>query len=102
MVVYCLRFRSKKRGIVTALERQKPDFLILQMTQRASFVERSTKLEDNTGEKVKRDLAKLSPFVDSENTIQLKCRLSKAAISDDLKYSILLSAKHLTVAVMFI
>ena len=59
VVVYCLRFRSKQRGIVTALERQKSELLILQMTQRESFAELFSKLEDNTGEKVKHHLAKL-------------------------------------------
>ena len=37
VVVYCFRFRSKQRGIVTALKRQKSALLILQMTQRESF-----------------------------------------------------------------
>ena len=101
VVVYCLRFRSKQRGIVTALKRQKSELLILQMTQRGSFAEFFSKLEDNTGEKVKHDSAKLSPFVDSDNIIRLKDRLSKATISDDVKHPILLSAKHPAVVLMF-
>ena len=94
VVVYCLRFRSKQRGVVTALERQKAELMILMMTQRESFAELFNKFEDGSGERVKHDLAKLSPFVDSDNIIRLKSRLSKATISDDLKHPILLSAEH--------
>ena len=57
LVVFCLRFRSKQRGIVTALERQKSEFLILQMTQRESFAELFNKLDYNNGEKMKHDSA---------------------------------------------
>ena len=39
VVVYCLRFGSKQRGMVTALERQKSELLILQMTPCKSFAE---------------------------------------------------------------
>ena len=70
VVVYCLRFRSKQRGMVTAVERQKSEMLILRMTQRKGFAEYFSKLEDSTGERVKHDLAKFSPFVDSDNTIR--------------------------------
>ena len=35
VVVYCLRLRSKQCGVLTALERQKAELLILQMTQRS-------------------------------------------------------------------
>ena len=101
-VAYCLRLRSKQRGVVTALERQKVELLILQMAQRESFAELFSKLQDNSDERVKHDLAKLSPFVDSDNTIRLKGRLSKATISDDLKHPILLSAKHPAVVLIMI
>ena len=100
VVVYCLRFRSKQRGIVTALERQKFELLKLQMTQPESTTELFSKLEDNTGEKVKHDLAKLSPSVDSDNTIRLRGKLSKATVSKDLKHPILLSAKQPTMVLM--
>ena len=94
VVVYCLRFKSKQRGIVTALERQKSELLILQMTQRERFAELFSKLEDNTGEKVKHNLTKLSPFTDCDNTTRLRGRLSKATVSKELKHPIILSAKH--------
>ena len=100
VVVYCLRFRSKHRGVFTALERQRAELVMMKMTQRESFAELVCKLEDNTGEKVKHDLAKLSPSVDSNNTIRLRGRLSKATIIDDLKHPILLSAKHPAVVLM--
>ena len=86
--------RSRQHGAVTALERQKAELMILMMRQRDSFAELFKKLEDNTGEKVKQDLAKLSPFVDNDNTIQLGGRLGKATVRDDVKHPILLSAKH--------
>ena len=70
------------------------------MTQRESFAELFSKLEDNSGEKVKHDQAKLCPFVDSDNTKRLKSRLNRATISDDLKHPILLSAKHAAVVLM--
>ena len=100
MVVYCLRFRLKQRGIVTALKRQKSELLILQMTQRESSADLFSKLEDNTGEKVKHDLAKFFSVVDSDNTIRLRGRLSKTTVSKDLKHPILLSAKHPAVVLM--
>ena len=100
VVVYCLRFRSKQRGAVTALERQKVELTILLMIQRDSFAELFKKLEEGSGERVKHDLAKLSPFVDSDNTIRLRGRLSKATVSKDLKHPILLSAKHPAVILM--
>ena len=100
VVVYCLRFRSKQQEIVTALERQKSELFILQMTQRESFAELFSKLEDNTGESVKHDLAKLSPFVDIDNTIRLRGRFSKSTVSKDLNHPIFLSAKHPAVVLM--
>ena len=100
VVVYCLSFTSRQRGVVTALERHKAELFILKMTQRESFAELNNKPEDNTGEKVKHDLAKLSPFVDNDYTIQLEGRLNKATISDDLEHRILLPAKHPAVVVM--
>ena len=102
VVVHCLRFRSKQRGVVTALERQKAEYLILQVTQRESFAQLFGKLEVNSGAKMKHCLAKLSPFVDSDNTIQLNGRLSKAIFSDDLKRPIPLSTKHPAVVPMLI
>ena len=99
VVVYCL-FRSKQRGIVTALQKQNSELLILQITQRESVADLLGKFEDNTGEKVKHDLAKFSPFVDSDNTIRLRGRLSKAAVSKDLRHLILLSANHPAVVLM--
>ena len=101
VVVDCLRFRSKQRGIVKALERQKSELLILQMTQCERVAEMFSKLENNTGEEVRHDLAKLSPFLDNDNTIRLRGRLSKATVSKDLKHSIRLSTKHPAVVVMF-
>ena len=92
MVAYCLRFRAKQRGVVTALERQKAEVWIMQLTQCKSFVDLFSKLEDHSGEKVRHDLAKRSPFVESDNTIRLRGRLRKATISQDKKHSILLSA----------
>ena len=59
VVVYCLRFRSKQRRIVPVLERQKTAFLILQKIQRGSYAELFSEPGDNTGEKVKHELAKL-------------------------------------------
>ena len=53
------------------------------MPQGESFAELITKLEDHSGEKVKHDLAKLSPFVYSDNTKRFKGRLSKATVSKD-------------------
>ena len=100
VVCYWLRFRSKLGGIVTALERQKSELLLLQVTQRKSFAELFCKLEDNTGEKVEHDLAKLFPFVDSDNTIRLRGRLNKAAVSENLKHPILFSAKHRAVVLL--
>ena len=97
MVVYCLRLRSKQRGIVTTLERQMSELLIWQMTQRERFAELFSKFEDNTGEEVKHDLSKLSPFVESDNSIRLRGRLSKATVSKYLKRSIVLSPKHRSV-----
>ena len=94
--VYCLRFRSKQRGVVAALERQKAQSLILQLIQRESFSELFNKLEDKSGEKLKHDLAKLSPFVDSDSTICPKGHLNRVSASDDFEHPILLSAKHPT------
>ena len=100
VVVFCLRFRLKQRGTVTALKRQKSHLLVWQLNLRESFAELFSKLEDNTGEKVKLDLAKLSSFVDSNNIIRLRGRLSKAAVSRNLKHPILFSANHTAVVLM--
>ena len=94
MVVYCFRFLSKQRATVTALEKQKPQLSILQLTERESFAELFYKLEDNSGERVKHDLAKLSPFVDSDSTIRLKGRLTRTTVSYNLKHPIRLSTRH--------
>ena len=100
VVVYCLGFRSKQRGSVTALKKQKFDVYILQTTQCESFAELFNKLEDNTGENLKQNLAKLFPFIDSDNTLRLNGRLSKATVSEDLEDPIPLSAKHPAVVLL--
>ena len=94
VVVYCLRFKFKQRGVVPAMNRQRVELKIMRMTQRESFAELFSKLEDNTGEKKQNDLAKVSPFADSDNMTRLRVRLSKTTTKDDLKHSILFSAKH--------
>ena len=73
-VLYSFILRSKQRGFVTALESQKANFLIMQLTQHERLAEVFSKLEVNSGDKVKSDLAKLPPFVD--NTTYLEGRLS--------------------------
>ena len=100
VVVYCLRLESKQRGVLTSLEKQRAELVIIKSTQQESFVELVSKLEDNTGENVKHDLAKLSPSVDSDNILRLRGRLSRTTISDDLKHSILLATKHPAVVLM--
>ena len=70
------------------------------MLQHESSAEVFSKLEVNSGRKMKHDLAKLSSFVDSHNIIDLKCQLSTAKKSDDLKLPILLSTEHLAVVVI--
>ena len=75
--------------------------MIMKMTQRETFSDLVSKLEDNTGKKeVKHDLAKLYPFVDSDSTIRLRGRLRKAKTTDDLHHPILLSAKYPAVVLM--
>ena len=100
VVAYCLRFRSQQRGIVAELERKKVEVVIMKTTQRESFAQLFSKLEDNTGEKVKHDLLKPSPFVNSGSTIRLRGRLRKATVCRYLKHLILLSAKHPAVVLM--
>ena len=69
VLVYRLKFRSKKRGTLKPLETQKAGLLISQTVQRESFADLISKLEDYKKEKVNQDLAKLPPFLDSDNTI---------------------------------
>ena len=69
------------------------------MNQRESSAELFSKLEVNSGKKVKHDLAKLSSFVDSEDILDLKGQLNTAQKCDHLKHPILLSAEHLAVVV---
>ena len=82
------------------MEVQNAELVISRIAQRESFPELLQKLVDGNGEKVKHDLTKLSPFIDSHSTVRLKGRLSKATISDDAKQPILLSAKHPMVVLM--
>ena len=49
---------------------------------------------------MKHDLAKLSPFADSDSTIRLEGRLSRTRVNDGSKHPILLSAKHPAVFLM--
>ena len=83
-----------QRGLVTELEKQNAELLVLKTTQRESFAELFNKLENNSGEEVKHDLAKFSPFVDKDSAIRFKGRLNKARTSEDLKRPILFSAKN--------
>ena len=55
------------------------------MPQCQTFAELYHKLDENGREKVKHALAKLSPYVVSDNIIKLKARLSKATISEIMK-----------------
>ena len=87
-------------SVATALERQKAELLILQLTERESFAELFNKLDDKSEKRVKHDSAKLSLFVGSDSTMCLMGQLSKLTVSDDLKYPILVSAEHLAVVQM--
>ena len=70
------------------------------ITQRDSFAELFKKLEDGSGKRVKHGLDKLSQYINSYNVIQLKGRLSKATIGENLKHPILRSTKHPAVILM--
>ena len=59
VVVQCLRFRSKHRGIVTTLEAQTVELLIMQMAQHENFAKLFSKLENSSVKKVKHHLEKL-------------------------------------------
>ena len=100
VVVYCLRFRSNQRGVVIALEVQKASFLIWQLVQRENFAQLISNFEDNSGEKVTHDLEKLFLFVDIDDAICVRGRLSEAANSDHFQHSMLLSPKHPAVVLM--
>ena len=64
------------------------------MTEIENFADLFYYFGEDSGDKVKRDLAKLFPFLDSDNTTRLKRQLSKTAITSALKHTFLLSAKH--------
>ena len=85
---------------MTALERQKAESLILRMIQHENFVELFSKIEENTVQEVKHDLAKYSLSVDSKNIIRLKDHLNRATINDYSNYPALFSARHPPVVLM--
>ena len=87
--------------MVTASEIQKGEFLIMQMGQSECFLELSFKIVDNSRNNVKHKAAKVSRFVDSGNTIILKCQLKNVTSNDDSKNLHFCSAKQLVVILIF-
>ena len=92
---YYLRLRSMQSGPVRTLEVPKATLLIWHITHHESFAELIHKVNVNFGENVKHDSAKLSLFVDSDNTIGLNGHLSKATLSEELKHPVPFLTKHL-------
>ena len=72
----------------------------MKMTQRENFAELFIKLDDNTREKVKQDLAKFSPSVDIKHYDSFEVSIEQSNNQCRLNHPILVSTKHPAVVLM--
>ena len=90
-----LRFGSKIKGsVVKAEEVQQVIRLLLKKNQMESFGQTYQAMAAGKPMAAFDHLNKLSPFMDDQNLMRLKGQLRHAGASYEMKYPILLSAKH--------
>ena len=88
-------FKSKLKGPISIQEAESAKLAILRLAQRESFQVLFKSLAEGTNERVAQNLRRLSPFLDEDGIIRLRCRLRRSGLSMQSKHPILLSSKHL-------
>jgi hypothetical protein len=93
VTAYCLRWKSKKKGNITPLEKIIVVRALVFHSQTALF--RATFFQLRTHGRVNHDsaLATLAPFIDKEGLIRLSGRTEAAPLVYETKYPLLLHAK---------
>ena len=100
VIVYCLRFRSKKKGPISVEEMDRAKLILLRAAQRESFPELAGCLAKGSFEKLPHNLGRLSPFLAEDGSMRLRGRLRRSELSFQTKHPMLLSAKHPLVILM--
>ena len=93
IIVTCLRWRSKRKGVMTPVEIWNAEASVAYLIQAESY--RATKVHLQLQDRVPSgsSLAPLAPFVDTQGIIRLGGRIHAAHLEYNAKYPILLHPK---------
>ena len=93
-IAYCMRFRTKQKGILKADEIHHAERILFRFVQNESFTNSSKSIANSKEISKTLNTAKLSLFIEEDGTIRVKGRLKHSNLNYNAKHPILLTAKH--------
>ena len=93
-IAYCMRFKTKRKGLLKAEEIHGAEQILLRFVQAESFPNVSKSITNSKEISKTLNIAKLSPFIEEDGTIRVKGRLKHSNLDYNAKHPILLTAKH--------
>ena len=95
-----MRFKTKQRGILKADGINQAEQILFQFVQTESFPNNSNSIANSKAISKTLNIAKLSPFIEEDETIRVKERLKHSNLENNAKYQIMLTAKHSVVPLL--
>ena len=89
-----MRFKTKQSGTLKADKIHQAEQILFRFVQNESFPNISKWIANSKEISKTLNTAKLSPFIDEDRTIGVKCRLKHSNLTYNAKHPILLTAKH--------
>ena len=94
LIAYCMRFKTKQKGILKAVEIHQAEQIQFQFVQNESFLNVSKSIANSKEISKVLNIIKLSHFVEEDATIRVKGRLKHSNLDYNAKHPTLLTAKH--------
>ena len=93
-IAYCMRFRTKQKGILKSDEIHHAEQILFRFIQNESLPNVSKSIANSKEISKILNIAKLSPFIEEDGTIGVKVRLKHSSLDYNAKHPILLTSKH--------
>ena len=93
-IAYCMRFKTKQKGTLKAVEIHQAEQILFRFVQNESFPNVSKSIANSKEISKTLNIAKLSSFIEEDGIIRVKGRLKHSNIDYNAKHPILLTAKH--------
>ena len=100
-MVYCMRFKTKQRGALKAGKIHQAEQILFRFVQNESFPNVLKSIANSKETSKTLNIAKLSPFIEEDGKIRVIGRLKQSNFDYNAKHSILWTAKHPVVQLLF-